>query len=85
MPELWSIEEYCSKQKDLLVHNANAIPSANADDRYWSTLLGDHHHHESTRGFLVDLNLPTVHPFCIGSSSASFGNDTSITFHPWGR
>lgn len=85
MPELWSIEEYCSKQRDLLVHNANGIPSADADHRYWSTLLGDDDNgngngndHESTRRFLIDLNLPTVHPFCIGNSFASFGNDTSI-------
>jgi predicted alpha/beta-fold hydrolase len=42
-------------------------------------LLGDNDNdHESTRRFLVDLNLATVHPFCIGNSFASFGNDTSI-------
>ena len=77
MPRPWSIDEYCSKQKDLLIHNADGYPSVDAEDRYWSTLLGDNDH-ESSRKFLVDLNLPTAHPFCIANSPARFGNDTSI-------
>lgn len=82
MPGLWSIEEYCSKQKDLLIHNDDSIPSFNSDGQFWSTLLGENDF-ESNRKFLVDLNLPTVHPFCIESFPATFGNDTSIP--PMGR
>ena len=77
MPDLWSIEDYCSKQKDLLVNNADSLPKVDSDDRFWSTLLG-YNDHESNRKFLVDLNLPTVHPFCIENFPAHFGNDTSI-------
>ncbi len=74
---LWSIEDYCSKQKDLLLHNTDSIPADDSDDKFWTTFLGDIDH-ESNRRFLVDLNLPTVHPFCIESFPANFGNDTSI-------
>ena len=77
MAELWSIEEYCSKQQDLLLHNEDSLPSFDSDDRFWSTLLGDNDF-DSNRKFLVDLNLPTVHPFCIESFPATFGNDSSI-------
>ncbi len=77
MTGLWSLEDYCSKQQNLLLHNADSIPSDDSDSMFWSTLLGDNDH-ESSRRFLVDLNLPTVHPFCIESFPAKFGNDPSI-------
>lgn len=83
MPDLWSFEEYCSKQKDLLVHNADSIPTADADDRYWSTLLGDYDH-ETTRGFLTDIALPTVHPYCIESHPATFVNTNDTSIPPMG-
>eukprot|EP00535_Pseudo-nitzschia_heimii_P001738 CAMPEP_0197191766 /NCGR_PEP_ID=MMETSP1423-20130617/23979_1 /TAXON_ID=476441 /ORGANISM="Pseudo-nitzschia heimii, Strain UNC1101" /LENGTH=80 /DNA_ID=CAMNT_0042644507 /DNA_START=37 /DNA_END=276 /DNA_ORIENTATION=- len=77
MSRYWSIEEYCSKQQDILLHNPDGYPSVDVDHRYWSTLLGDNDH-ESSRNFLIDLNLPTAHPFCIANSPARFDYNNSI-------
>ena len=78
MPELWSLEEYCSFQKDLLVHNPSGLPSLDADEPYWAALLGEtHNNHATTRQFLADLNLPTVHPFCIPDHPQNFDTQSS--------